>query len=76
LQIGVEGHAELQTVIIFAVDPEVELSVLTGNDLVEHMIANLRRDVVRDDDEDTSTSAASGHLRAEWTATSDHWTHK
>jgi hypothetical protein len=45
LVIGAKGRASLSSGIRFAVDPQVEVRVLTGTDLVDHMMVNLLEDV-------------------------------
>lgn len=57
VQIGVEGRAQLTTTIYVAVDPEIEVRVLTGEDLVQHMLDALDNDVVREEDEDRDVAA-------------------
>ncbi len=59
LPIGTMGHGALASDIRFAMDPEVEVRILTGDHLVDHMMANLLEDVgyIEDNDEDQSLAA-------------------
>lgn len=57
VQVGVGGRAELKATIYVAIDPEIEIRVLTGQDLVQHMLDALDNDVVREEDEDRDVAA-------------------
>lgn len=56
---------EVETVLQLAIDPELSVTLLTGPELVEHMLANLAADVAEDEDEDVSVAARVETVRDE-----------
>jgi hypothetical protein len=65
LVIGAKGRASLYSGIRFAVDPRVEVRVITGGDLVDHMMVNLLDDVGHIEDSEDESKAARIELARE-----------
>jgi hypothetical protein len=66
-ELAAEGRASVAIALHLAIDPEVNITLLTGQELVEHMLATLTRDVAEDDD--ASVAARVEVVRDELTLT-------